>query len=130
LLKSSVRYKSRRPMPLTSGTKTWPLRNSIRPERLPFLPKSRFSHQPAIRCRHAAPEGKPTLCCDKIFSVDVGVNGDKPEFSAPKQLMTVPQDVEILSIMPAGKRMLATRLVGQGGTSPMELMLNWQHLVQ
>lgn len=79
-----------------------------------------------------SPDGKSLryLQGDKIFSVDVRMNGDKPEFSAPKPLMTVPQDVNVISIMPDGKRILATRPVGQGGASPVALVLNWQHLVQ
>ncbi len=79
-----------------------------------------------------SPDGKSLsyLQGNKIFSVDVRINGGKPEFSAPKQIMTVPADVDILSIMPDGKRMLATRPVGQGGAAPMGLVLNWQHLMQ
>jgi hypothetical protein len=79
-----------------------------------------------------SPDGKSLRYFQKgkIFTVDVRVNDGKPEFSAPKEMMTVPQDVDVLSIMTDGKRMLATRPVGQGGAAPIGLVLNWEHLLQ
>jgi len=79
-----------------------------------------------------SPDGKSLryILGDKIYSVEFRVVGNKPEFSAPKELMTVPHDTDILSIMPDGKRTLATRVVGHHGESPMNLVLNWQHLLQ
>ncbi|MBV8772731.1 MAG: serine/threonine-protein kinase, partial [Deltaproteobacteria bacterium] len=67
---------------------------------------------------------------DKIYTVDVRVDGNKPEFSAPKVLMSIPQDIELLSILTDGKRILATRPIGQRAASPQSLVLNWQRLVQ
>jgi eukaryotic-like serine/threonine-protein kinase len=67
---------------------------------------------------------------DKIYSVDVRTNGDKLEFSAPKEVMTVPADVGVISILPDGKRILGTRPVGHRAAAPIVLVLNWQHLVQ
>ena len=52
------------------------------------------------------------------------------EFSAPKELMTIPQGVDLISILPDGKRILAIRSVGQRSASPQNLVLNWQHLVR
>ncbi len=67
---------------------------------------------------------------DKVYTVEVRTAGSKPEFSAPKELMSIPQGLELISIMPDGKRILATRSVGQRSASPMNLALNWQHVVQ
>ena len=67
---------------------------------------------------------------DKIYEVEASTGGNKPEFSAPKELMSIPHDVDLVSIMPDGKRTLATRPVGQHSASPMALVLNWQHLLQ
>ena len=79
-----------------------------------------------------SPDGKSLryIQGDKIYSVEFRGVGGKPEFSAPKELMAVPQDIDILSILPDGKRTLATRIVGHHGESPMNLVLNWQHMVQ
>ena len=67
---------------------------------------------------------------DKIYTVDARVDGNKPEFSAPKVLMSVPQDIDLLSILTDGKRILATRPIGQRIATPQNLVLNWHHLVQ
>ena len=67
---------------------------------------------------------------DKVYNVEVRTDGSKPEFSAPKELMTIPQGLELISILADGKRTLATRPVGQRSTSPQNLVLNWQHLVR
>jgi hypothetical protein len=67
---------------------------------------------------------------DKIYEVEASTGGNKPEFSAPKELMSIPHDVDLVSIMPDRKRTLATRPVGQHSASPMALVLNWQHLLQ
>jgi len=67
---------------------------------------------------------------DKVFAVNVSINGGKPEFSTPKELLSVSHEVIILSILPDGKRILATRPVGQQISSPLGLVLNWEHLIQ
>jgi Tol biopolymer transport system component/predicted Ser/Thr protein kinase len=67
---------------------------------------------------------------DKIYSVEVRTGNGKPEFSAPKELMSIPHDVDLISILPDGKRTLATRPVGQRTVSPMNLAVNWQHLLR
>jgi len=67
---------------------------------------------------------------DKIYRVEVRVDGNKPEFSEPKVLTSIPQDIDLLSIMADGKRILATRPVGQRTSPPQNLVLNWQHLLQ
>jgi len=60
----------------------------------------------------------------------VRTGGKNPEFSAPKELMSIPHDVDLISIMADGKRTLVTRPVGQHSASQMGLVLNWQHLVR
>jgi Tol biopolymer transport system component len=67
---------------------------------------------------------------DKLYTVEVRTAGSKPEFSAPKELMSIPQGVDAISILSDGKRILATRPVGQHSASPQNLVLNWQHLLQ
>jgi hypothetical protein len=67
---------------------------------------------------------------DKIYTVDVNSVSGKPEFSPPKEMMTIPHDLELISIMADGKRILATRPVGQRSAPPVDLALNWRHLVE
>ncbi len=66
----------------------------------------------------------------KIYSVEVRIDGNKPEFSAPKELMNIPQEMDLISILDDGKRILATRPVGQRIAYPQNLVLNWQHMVR
>jgi Tol biopolymer transport system component len=79
-----------------------------------------------------APDGKSLFYRqgDKIYAVGVRTGGKNPEFSAPKELMSIPHDVDLISIMADGKRTLVTRPVGQHSASQMGLVLNWQHLVR
>jgi len=79
-----------------------------------------------------APDGKSLYYRygDKVYVVEVRTDGSKPEFSAPKELMTIPQGVDLISILPDGKRILAIRSVGHRSASPQNLVLNWQHLVR
>lgn len=79
-----------------------------------------------------SPDGKNLryVQSDKIYAVEVRNGGSKPEFSAPKELMSIPSDTDVISIMPDGKRTLVTRPVGQHSASPLGLVLNWKHLLQ
>ena len=79
-----------------------------------------------------SPDGKTLyyLGGEKIYAVEVRTAGSKPEFSAPKELMSLPATVDLISILPDGKRILATRPVGQSTAPPLGLVLNWQHLLQ
>ena len=63
---------------------------------------------------------------DKIYAVDIRVEGGKPDFSTPKEFMTVPGGVDVISILPDGKRILAKRTVGQQDATPLSLILNWR----
>ena len=67
---------------------------------------------------------------DKIYTVEVSTGESKPEFSVPREMMTIPHEVDLISIMGDGKRILATRPVGQRSASSMDLALNWQHLLR
>jgi serine/threonine protein kinase/dipeptidyl aminopeptidase/acylaminoacyl peptidase len=67
---------------------------------------------------------------DKIFTVKAGTNSSKPEFSAPKELLSIPQELDAIAFMAEGKRIMATRPVGQHSLAPMSVVLNWQRLMQ
>jgi len=67
---------------------------------------------------------------DKVLRVEMHVGGGNPQFSAPKEIMSIPHDVDFISIMADGKRTLATRPVGEHRASPMGLVLNWQRMLQ
>jgi eukaryotic-like serine/threonine-protein kinase len=66
---------------------------------------------------------------DKIYNVEIRANGDKPEFSAPKELLSLPPNVNVISILPDGKRILAVRPTADSAPVPIDFVLNWQHLV-
>lgn len=67
---------------------------------------------------------------DKIYGVDVRDNGGRLEFSPVKELFSLPQDAMVITILPDGKRTLIAKVVGTQSAKPMELVLNWRHLVQ
>jgi len=67
---------------------------------------------------------------EHVYSVEVRTTQGKVDFSAPKELMKIPSDFGVLSVLPDGKRLLATRRVGQRASASLDLVLNWQHLVQ
>ena len=67
---------------------------------------------------------------DKIYTVEVRDNGGKPEFSAPKEIMTLTGDPVVMAILPDGKRILMARSIGNGASTPLDFVLNWQHLVR
>jgi len=67
---------------------------------------------------------------DKIYTVEVHTSGSKPEFSAPKEFMSIPSDINLISILPDGKRVLALRPAGQQRRAPLDLVLNWEQLLR
>ena len=67
---------------------------------------------------------------DKVYEVEMRVNGAKPEFSAPKELLTLPQNVALVGVSQDNKRILALRPVVDNGPEPLDLVVNWQHLVR
>jgi hypothetical protein len=62
--------------------------------------------------------------------VEARTDGSKPEFSAPKELSGIPQELDAVALVTDGKRIMATRPVGQHSESPLNLALNWQRLMQ
>jgi len=79
-----------------------------------------------------SPDGKSLRYkqADTIFNVDVRESGDRLEFTPAKELFTLPHDAISIAIMPDGKRTLIAKIVGNQGSAPLELVLNWRHLVQ
>ena len=79
-----------------------------------------------------SPDGKSLRykLADTIYTVDVHENGDRLDFSPVKEVFTLPHDAMSIAIMPDGKRTLIARIVGNPGSTPVELVLNWRHLVQ
>jgi Tol biopolymer transport system component len=79
-----------------------------------------------------APDGKQLYYRqgDKIYTVEARTEGSKPEFSAPKELSSIPQELNSIALITDGKRILATRPVGQHSESLLNLALNWQRLIQ
>jgi Tol biopolymer transport system component len=68
---------------------------------------------------------------DKIYMVEARTDGSsKPEFSAPKEISGIPQELDAIALVTDGKRIMATRPVGQHSESPLNLALNWQRLMQ
>jgi Tol biopolymer transport system component/predicted Ser/Thr protein kinase len=67
---------------------------------------------------------------EHVYSVEVRNTEGKLDFSAPKELMKIPAGLGVLSVLPDGKHMLATRAVGQHAPASLDLVLNWQHLVR
>ena len=65
---------------------------------------------------------------DKIYQVQVRNNGGKPEFSAPKEFVTLPPGLTVISILADGKRIIAAEPVGEQAAVPLDFVLNWQHL--
>jgi eukaryotic-like serine/threonine-protein kinase len=67
---------------------------------------------------------------DKVFNVEVHNNAGKLEFSVPKELVILPPNLVVISILPDNKRILALRPTGDSAAVPMDFILNWEHLVQ
>lgn len=67
---------------------------------------------------------------DKIFNVEVRTQGGKPEFSAPQEITSLPSNLVVISILADGKHTLVARPTEDRGTVPLDLVLNWKHLVQ
>lgn len=78
-----------------------------------------------------SPDGKNLryIFAGKVYNVELRMNGAKPEFSAPKELLTLPPFVALLSLLQDDKRILGLRRVGDDNSASLELVLNWQHLV-
>jgi Tol biopolymer transport system component len=65
---------------------------------------------------------------EKIFNVEVHAGASKPDFSAPKELLSLPTNIVDLALLPDDKRILAVRPSGDSASVPIDFVLNWQHL--
>ena len=66
---------------------------------------------------------------DKVLKVEVRENREGLEFSQPRELMSVPPEISLIALMADGRRTLALRGVGPNVKSPLNLALNWKHLL-
>ena len=67
---------------------------------------------------------------DKLYDVEIRINGDKPEFSAPKELLSLPPNFIGISYLFDGKRILGARPTGENTAVPINLIMNWQQTLK
>jgi serine/threonine protein kinase/Tol biopolymer transport system component len=65
---------------------------------------------------------------EKIFNVEVHSGASKPDFSAPKELLSLPINILDIALLPDDKRILAVRPSGDSTPVPIDFVLNWEHL--
>jgi eukaryotic-like serine/threonine-protein kinase len=65
---------------------------------------------------------------EKIFNVEVHSGASKPDFSAPRELLSLPTDILDIALLPDDKRILAVRPSGDSTPVPIDFVLNWEHL--
>jgi len=65
---------------------------------------------------------------EKIFNVEVHSGASKPDFSAPKELLSLPTNILDIALLPDDKRILAIRPSGDSTPVPIDFALNWEHL--
>ena len=65
---------------------------------------------------------------EKIFKVEVHFGASKPEFSAPKELLSLPTSIIDIALFPDDKRILALRPSGDSTPVPIDFVLNWEQL--
>jgi serine/threonine protein kinase/Tol biopolymer transport system component len=65
---------------------------------------------------------------EKIFNVEVHSGASKPDFSAPRELLSLPTNILDIALLPDDKRILAVRPSGDSSPVPMDFVLNWEHL--
>jgi eukaryotic-like serine/threonine-protein kinase len=65
---------------------------------------------------------------EKIFNVEVHSGASKPDFSTPKELLSLPTSIIDIALLPGDKRILAVRPSGDSTPVPMDFFLNWQYL--
>lgn len=66
---------------------------------------------------------------EKVYNIEVHANAGRPDFSPPRELLTLPADTFIISISSDGKSVLAAQAVGDRPAPPVDFILNWQHIV-
>ena len=65
---------------------------------------------------------------EKIFNVEVHPGASKPDFSVPKELLSLPTNIIDIDLLPDDKRILAIRPSGDSAPVPIDFVLNWEHL--
>jgi len=65
---------------------------------------------------------------EKIFNVEVHSGASKPDFSAPRELLSLPTNILDIALLPDDKRILAVRPSGDSTPVPIDFVLNWEHL--
>jgi Tol biopolymer transport system component len=65
---------------------------------------------------------------EKIYNVEVHPGASKPDFSAPKELLSLPTNIIDIALLPDDKRILAIRPSGDSTPVPIDFLLNWEHL--
>jgi Tol biopolymer transport system component len=65
---------------------------------------------------------------EKIFNVEVHPGANKPDFSVPKELLSLPTNILDIALLPDDKRILAVRPSGDSTPVPIDFVLNWEHL--
>lgn len=66
---------------------------------------------------------------EKIFNVEVRSGASKPDFSAPRELLSLPTNILDIALLPDDKRILAIRPSGDTTPVPIDFVLNWEHLM-
>jgi serine/threonine protein kinase len=61
---------------------------------------------------------------------EVHPGANKPDFSPPKELLSLPTNIIDIALLPDDKRILALRPSGDSTSVPIDFVLNWQHLVR
>jgi Tol biopolymer transport system component len=65
---------------------------------------------------------------EKIFNVEVHFGTGKPDFSVPKELLSLPTSILDIALLPDDKRILAVRPSGDSTPVPIDFVLNWEQL--
>ena len=65
---------------------------------------------------------------EKVFNVEVHSGASKPDFSVPKELLSLPTNIIDIALLPDDKRILAIRPSGDSAPVPIDFVLNWEHL--
>jgi len=63
---------------------------------------------------------------ENIFNVEVHSGASKPDFSAPKELLSLPTTILDIDLLPDDKRILALRPSGDSTPVPIDFVLNWR----
>jgi Tol biopolymer transport system component len=66
---------------------------------------------------------------EKIFNVEVHSGASKPDFSVPRELLSLPTNILDIALLPDDKRILAVRPSGDSTPVPIDFVLNWEHLM-